>query len=238
MADSQQTRPATADEQFRKLFDRTAKLADQVSALLAPDWGSEVGIIPTGHPLYVGERPPNPAATEATEPHVTVYGIDVSEWDRMWEVVRRIETAVTGWRAEDHAGHGSPCEQRSDGSCAEPDTATAPAPEDAERCCVCGGRPVTYHNYREQPFCWPCADCQCGQDVCERTGINDHQRALQAITELRARAEQADAALVRVHHVAAAIHAGAPWTANCETTAARIRAAITGPELAPEQTGA
>lgn len=27
-----------------------------------------------------------------------------------------------------------------------------------ERCCVCGSAEVGYHNYRDQPFCWPCAD--------------------------------------------------------------------------------
>ncbi|MEU0102208.1 hypothetical protein [Streptomyces sp. NPDC006267] len=27
-------------------------------------------------------------------------------------------------------------------------------------CCVCGHGPVTYRNYREQPFCAPCADGQ------------------------------------------------------------------------------
>ncbi|MER7726410.1 hypothetical protein [Streptomyces sp. NPDC096323] len=27
-------------------------------------------------------------------------------------------------------------------------------------CCVCGRGPVTYRNYREQPFCAPCADGQ------------------------------------------------------------------------------
>lgn len=42
-----------------------------------------------------------------------------------------------------------------------------------DNCCVCGGSPVVYRNYREQPFCWPCADCSCNQDVCVRTGIND-----------------------------------------------------------------
>jgi hypothetical protein len=25
-------------------------------------------------------------------------------------------------------------------------------------CCVCGSGEVAYHNYRQQPFCWPCAD--------------------------------------------------------------------------------
>lgn len=30
--------------------------------------------------------------------------------------------------------------------------------EAAETCCVCGSTQVTYHNYREQPFCPPCAD--------------------------------------------------------------------------------
>jgi hypothetical protein len=52
------------------------------------------------------------------DPCVTVYGIDVSEWDRMWSVVARIERAVTGWTADDHAGHGSPCEKQPDGVCA------------------------------------------------------------------------------------------------------------------------
>ncbi|WP_411102481.1 hypothetical protein [Streptomyces sp. cmx-4-9] len=27
-----------------------------------------------------------------------------------------------------------------------------------ETCCVCGSESVTYHNYRDQPFCGPCAD--------------------------------------------------------------------------------
>ncbi|KMS79087.1 hypothetical protein ACH49_13605 [Streptomyces leeuwenhoekii] len=45
----------------------------------------------------------------------------------------------------------------------------------------------------------------------------------------RQRVERAEAALVRVHHVAAAIHAGAPWTANHRETAARIRSAIAEP---------
>ena len=58
MPNSQQSRPLTTEEQFRMLFDRTAKLNDKVSALLAPAWGSEMGIIPTDHPLYQGEKPP------------------------------------------------------------------------------------------------------------------------------------------------------------------------------------
>ncbi|MFI7563818.1 hypothetical protein ACIBVM_18510 [[Kitasatospora] papulosa] len=29
-----------------------------------------------------------------------------------------------------------------------------------DACCVCGHGPVTYRNYREQPFCAPCADGQ------------------------------------------------------------------------------
>lgn len=41
-----------------------------------------------------------------------------------------------------------------------PSTSTPDAPAAPEVCCVCGHGPVTYHNYREQPFCWPCADGQ------------------------------------------------------------------------------
>ncbi|MFE6551671.1 hypothetical protein ACFVHS_25170 [Streptomyces sp. NPDC057746] len=36
-------------------------------------------------------------------------------------------------------------------------------------CGVCGGIPVVYRNFKDQPFCWPCAVCDCGQDVCVRT---------------------------------------------------------------------
>jgi hypothetical protein len=39
----------------------------------------------------------------------------------------------------------------------------------AAECCVCGGAPVVYRNFKEQPFCGPCANCECGQDVCVRT---------------------------------------------------------------------
>lgn len=35
----------------------------------------------------------------------------------------------------------------------------------AEACCVCGRGPVTYRNYREQPFCQTCADGE--QHVCK-----------------------------------------------------------------------
>ena len=52
------------------------------------------------------------------------------------------------------------------------------------------------------------------------------------LDHLYERAEQAEAALTRVQHVAALIHAGAPWTANRTDTAARIRAAIAGPGTA------
>ncbi|MDQ1018827.1 hypothetical protein [Streptomyces afghaniensis] len=41
--------------------------------------------------------------------------------------------------------------------------------DDGGRCCVCGGRPVVYENYKDQPFCAGCANCSCGQDVCVRT---------------------------------------------------------------------
>ncbi len=58
MPNSQQSRQPTTEEQLRMLFDRAAKLNDKVSALLAPAWGSEMGIIPTDHPLYQGEKPP------------------------------------------------------------------------------------------------------------------------------------------------------------------------------------
>jgi len=62
MTDSQQNRPLTADEQFRMLFDRTAKLNDIASALLDPNWGANAGIIPEGHPLYPETLEPLPGS--------------------------------------------------------------------------------------------------------------------------------------------------------------------------------
>ncbi|MFB8772128.1 hypothetical protein [Streptomyces broussonetiae] len=56
MTNSQQTRPATPEEDIKALYGRVAKLNDAVSALLAPGWGSEAGIIPPGHPLHVSEQ--------------------------------------------------------------------------------------------------------------------------------------------------------------------------------------
>ncbi len=55
---SQKDRDMTPAENFRELYKRTAELNDKVSALLAPAWGSELGIIPSDHPLYQGEKPP------------------------------------------------------------------------------------------------------------------------------------------------------------------------------------
>ena len=57
VTDSQQTRPPTPEEDIKVLYSRVAKLNDAVSALLAPEWGSEVGIISSAHPLYVKEKP-------------------------------------------------------------------------------------------------------------------------------------------------------------------------------------
>ncbi|MFH9823045.1 hypothetical protein [Streptomyces bobili] len=60
---SQKTREMTPEENFRELYKRFAQLNDKVSALLAPAWGSEMGIIPASHPLYQGEKS-SPALTE------------------------------------------------------------------------------------------------------------------------------------------------------------------------------
>lgn len=38
-----------------------------------------------------------------------------------------------------------------------------------DECCVCGSTPVHYRNFREQPFCRHCANCECAQDPCTGT---------------------------------------------------------------------
>lgn len=75
---------------------------------------------------------------------------------------------------------------------------TAPAATEPATCCVCGGGPVVYRNYREQPFCWPCADCGCNQDLCVRTGINDPVVSVHGARDLTPDAAEALNALVTV----------------------------------------
>lgn len=68
-----------------------------------------------------------------------------------------------------------------------------------------------------------------------RRSLGDTTRALErhraaadaAISEQEQRAEQAEEALARVHHLADLIAAGAPWTANHGNLARRIREAAT-----------
>lgn len=57
MPNSEQTRPATPEEDIRALYKRTARLNDRVSALLYPAWGTKHGILPEGHPLRVVVQP-------------------------------------------------------------------------------------------------------------------------------------------------------------------------------------
>ncbi len=90
------------------------------------------------------------------------------------------------------------------------ETRTAEAAE-PDSCCVCGGGPVVYRNFRDQPFCWPCADCQCAQNPCVRTGSNGPV------------VSPAVAALARVEQLAARIEAGHPVQDNATSLAAAIR---------------
>ncbi|MFF5642088.1 hypothetical protein ACFY8Q_07210 [[Kitasatospora] papulosa] len=50
---------------------------------------------------------------------------------------------------------GCPCRATDHPTASPPEAPGAP-----EVCCDCGSPKVAYHNYREQPFCWPCADGQ------------------------------------------------------------------------------
>ncbi|MBZ6207483.1 hypothetical protein KVH31_13345 [Streptomyces olivaceus] len=67
----------------------------------------------------------------------------------------------------------------------------------------------------------------CGRGDCAPTPDEYEQQ--------RQRADRAEAALARVHHLADLIHAGAPWTANHTELATRIRAAA-GPAPAATDT--
>lgn len=42
----------TLGEDVTELFSRVAKLNDQMAAVLAPEWGARMGILPEGHPLH------------------------------------------------------------------------------------------------------------------------------------------------------------------------------------------
>jgi len=51
-----QTRPLTVEEQLQKLFAHTAKLNDGLSALIAPEWGAQAGLLPETHPLHPAQQ--------------------------------------------------------------------------------------------------------------------------------------------------------------------------------------
>ncbi|KAB1146793.1 hypothetical protein F7R91_14530 [Streptomyces luteolifulvus] len=57
----QQKRPATPEEDIEVLYGRVAKLNDAVSALLNPNWGASMGILPEEHPLYPAALEPLPS---------------------------------------------------------------------------------------------------------------------------------------------------------------------------------
>lgn len=98
----QQTRKPTPEEDIRELYSRVAKLNDQVAALRNPAWGSEMGILPVGHPLYVGlkqpaeqerVRPSGPRAATSTADRIRVLG----------EVIGRIKNPSSGDSATEDA---------------------------------------------------------------------------------------------------------------------------------------
>jgi len=64
----EQTLKPTLGEDITELFSRVAKLNDQMAAVLAPEWGARMGIIPEGHPLHPGVSC-SPAAPESEPNH-------------------------------------------------------------------------------------------------------------------------------------------------------------------------
>lgn len=64
---------------------------------------------------------------------------------------------------------------------------TGPEPE---QCCVCGSPETPYENYRGQLFCWPCANCPCGQTPCVRTGKPEHAVEPELPTDLTSLLDQ------------------------------------------------
>lgn len=60
-----QTIKPTLGEHVTELFARVAKLNDKMAAVLAPEWGARMGIIPEGHPLHPGATDTSPEEQSA-----------------------------------------------------------------------------------------------------------------------------------------------------------------------------
>lgn len=63
-SNSQSDIKPTLGEQINDLFGRVAKLNDQMAAVLAPEWGAQMGLIAEGHPLHPG---PGPEKTDTAQ---------------------------------------------------------------------------------------------------------------------------------------------------------------------------
>lgn len=97
-ANSQKSREMTPDENFRELYKRFAQLNDKVSALLAPAWGSEIGLIPTDHPLYQGEKPASGGEVERRL-EATYRTVDTfkAERDTARAAIERVRAVARDW---------------------------------------------------------------------------------------------------------------------------------------------
>lgn len=99
------------------------------------------------------------------------------ETDRVRQQLGTAETRIAAVRAAVHVADAEDVTdwQRGYRACSDHALAAldSPAAPEQPACCVCGTTEATYFNYLNLAFCPLCADCQCGQTPCERTGVND-----------------------------------------------------------------
>ena len=78
------------------------------------------------------------------------------------------------------------------------DHANAAQQQAGETCCECGSPDVTYRNYREQPFCWPCADGR--GPGSPQAGPETFTITTEALARLHARVDTAESRLAAQEH--------------------------------------
>ncbi|MFE2832225.1 hypothetical protein ACFXI6_14425 [Streptomyces mirabilis] len=170
---------------FADLRKAAATEATEPATVTDPEWLRQQYAAAV-QPLLMDVLPKPIAAARAWEIVDTI--LFVRDW-HLAQLRQRLELAAAD--LGDRAAADGAARTTPDNGAASGDT--------ADNCSVCGGGPVVYRSYRGQPLCGSCIGCQCGENPCVRTGINDPAVSGEAALRAAHIRDQAALTQIRLH---------------------------------------